>query len=281
MSNSQKQFLGDKLTPEDLASEKTGYTVSLIPFEETTTFITGTASAPEAIVDASGHIELFDEALELDASTSGIATLRPTITDLGSIAAHAADVRKRYPDSLPGFLGGEHSITPALLQGLAFDNIGIVWIDAHADLRTEYMGSPQNHACAARNSLPFGKIVQIGIRSLAEEEYRFLKTSDRVVRFREWGSEARAAIAALPDTIYLSVDVDGLNPELIRAVGTPEPGGLEWTDILDILDFINRAKRVAAYDVVELCPSPHDVTSEFTTARLVYKIISYHALHTR
>lgn len=279
MSNSPKEFLGTKLALEGPVSGRAGYTISLIPFEVTTTYKTGTALAPEAIVDASEHIELFDEALELDASVHGITTLRPAITDLQSIGSHAAEVKKRHRTALLGFLGGEHSITPAILQGLALEDIGIVWIDAHADLREEYMGSKQNHACAARNSLPFGKIVQIGIRSLAEEEYRFLHMSDRVVRFREWGNAARSAIRSLPRTIYLSVDMDGLNPTLVRAVGTPEPGGLEWEQMLDILDFITREKRLAAFDVVELCPTPTDVTSEFTAARLVYKIIAYHALH--
>jgi agmatinase len=188
-------------------------------------------------------------------------------------------VKKRHPNALPGFLGGEHSVTPAILEGLALGDIGIVWIDAHADLRTEFMSSAQNHACAARNSLPYGKMVQIGIRSLAEEEYRFYKESDSVVKFKEWGAAALSAIRSLPRTIYLSVDLDGLNPTLMRAVGTPEPGGLEWSEVLEIVDLITREKKLAAFDVVELCPSQTDVTSEYTAARLVYKIIGYHALH--
>ena len=279
MSPSSKEFLGTKLTPDDLEAARAGYTVSLLPFEETTTYKSGTAHAPEAIIDASEHIELFDEELGLDASVHGIATLRPPVTSLKSITDHAADVAARYPGALPGFLGGEHSVTPAILSGLARDDIGIVWIDAHADLRKEYMGSERNHACAARNSLQFGPIVQIGIRSLAEEEYRFLEQSTRVRRFREWGDDAREAIRALPDTVYLSVDMDGLNPELVRAVGTPEPGGLEWRQMLEILALVTGEKQLAAFDVVELCPAPGDVTSEFTTARLVYKIIAYDALH--
>lgn len=279
MSSNPKEFLGTKLAPDALEAGRAGYTISLIPFEATTTYKTGTALAPEAIIDASMHIELFDETLEFDASVRGIATLRPVITDLRSISAHAADVRRRYPGVLPGFLGGEHSVTPAILEGLALGDIGIVWIDAHSDLRKTFMGSEQNHACAARNSLPFGKIVQIGIRSLAEEEFRFLQGSDSVIRFREWGDEARSAIRSLPRAIYLSVDLDGLNPTLMRAVGTPEPGGLEWNQVLEIVDIVTREKELAAFDVVELCPSQTDVTSEFTAARLVYKIIAHHALH--
>jgi agmatinase len=273
------EFLGMKPAGRESEQEAPRYSISLIPFERTTTYKTGTAAAPEAIIEASGQIEFYDEELGLDASRHGIATLRPSVTDLASITSHAAGLRRTHSGAVHGFLGGEHSITPPIIEGLGLKNVGIVWIDAHADLRSEYLGSPWNHACAARNCLEFGKIVQIGVRSLAEEEHEFLQSTDRVMRFREWTQAARDAIMSLPRTIYLSVDMDGLNPELIRAVGTPEPGGLAWKDMLEILDCIGGEKELAAFDVVELCPAPHDVTSEYTTARLVYKIISYHALH--
>lgn len=279
MTQHAMEFLGPKPAGRDTARETPRYTISLIPFERTTTYRTGTAAAPEAIIDASGQIEFFDETLGLDASRRGIATLRPPIEDLGSITSHAAGLSRQYPGAVHGFLGGEHSITPAIMEGLGMNDVGIVWIDAHADLRKEYLGSPWNHACAARNCLQFGPMVQIGVRSLAEEEHEFLQTTGRVARFREWSPGARDAVMALPRKIYLSVDVDGLNPELIRAVGTPEPGGLEWRDMLEIVECVGRDKDLAAFDVVELCPSPQDVVSEYTAARLVYKIIGHHALH--
>jgi len=232
-----------------------------------------------AIVDASGHIEVFDETLEIDASTHGVLTERPDITDLESITAHARRMHGDHPDALLGFVGGEHSVTPAIIEGVARENMGIVWIDAHADLRREFYGRPDNHACAGFNSLPFGPIVQIGVRTLAEEEHLLLKESDRVQAFQHWELGARDAILALPDDIYLSLDMDGFAPEVVRAVGTPEPGGLYWDEVMDILSVLFEHKNVFAFDTVELCPVATDVASEFIAAKVIYKIMSYHAWH--
>jgi len=272
-------FLEDKVEPGAPTGEHNEFVLAMIPYEETTTYGKGTARAPEAIVDASGHVELFDEVLHLDASRHGILTLRPDITNLDSITRSAREIRAAHPDALLGFVGGEHSITPALIAGVAREEMGVVWIDAHADLRRSFHGSEQNHACAGYHSMKFGPIVQIGIRTLAEEEWELLKTTDRVTQFREWGAAAAAAIDALPDDIYITMDADGFSPEVVRAVGTPEPGGLYWQDVMDCLDHVFRKKNVFAFDTVELCPHDDDLASSFTIARLVYKTMAYHAYH--
>jgi agmatinase len=230
-------------------------------------------------VDASGHIELLDETLRVDASKFGIETLRPKITDLASITSHASDLAGTHGNALHGFLGGEHSITPAIIEGLGRRDIGVVWIDAHADLRRSYRGREDNHACAGYNSVPFGRIVQVGIRSLDQEEVDFLEETDRVQSYRHWDQNVKDAILGLPQTVYLSIDLDGLSPTLMRAVGTPEPGGLSWEETMDILDFVFRERDVFAFDVVELCPNDDDVVSTFTAARLVYKVMAHHAYH--
>lgn len=269
-------FLEDELDGVFLSKEKNRYVVSLIPYEKTTTFKKGTKNAPRAIVDVSPQMELLDETLHVNASSHGVLTLSPRIAGLDSIAAHAAAVAREHPDALLAFLGGEHSITPAILEGLARKEMGIVWIDAHPDLRKEYRGSPDNHACAGFKSAAFGPIVQIGIRSISEEQVEYLGRSDRVKCFRAWGEAVKDAVRALPKHIYLSIDMDGFSPTLVRAVGTPEPGGLEWEDAMEILDFLFREKDVFAFDVVELCPQADDIVSSFTAARLVYKVMTYH-----
>ena len=272
-------FLEDKIDAPSVSGATNRFILSLIPYEETTTYKKGTRTGPEAIVDASGHIELLDETLRIDASRSGIGTLRPKITDLGSITSCVTEIVETYDHALLGFLGGEHSITPAILKGLDRNDIGIVWIDAHADLRTSYRGRADNHACAGYNSVPFGPIVQIGIRSLAEEEVAFLDGTDRVRSFRHWDEHVKDAIRNLPSNLYLSIDLDGLSPTLMRAVGTPEPGGLSWQEMMEILDFVFKEKEISAFDMVELCPSEEDVVSTFTAARLVYKVMTYHAFY--
>ena len=279
MDHGKPGFLEDKLDGVYLSREKSRYVLSLIPYEETTTFKKGTRAAPRAIVEASPHMELLDETLRVDASSHGILTLAPEITDLESITAHAASVARSHPGALLGFLGGEHSVTPAILAGFGRKEIGIVWIDAHADLRKEYRGDPHNHACAAFNSLGFGSIVQIGVRSHCVEDLESISPSGPVKCFRPWCEAARDAIRALPESVYLSIDMDGFSPMLIRAVGTPEPGGLVWEEAMEILDFVFREKDVFAYDVVELCPHPDDLASTFITARLVYKVMTYHTYH--
>jgi agmatinase len=280
-------FLEDKADPGDIVREENRYVLALLPYEQTTTYGQGVGNAPEAIVQASSHVELFDEVLEVDASTHGILTVRPTISDLASVTRAAKALREKHPHSLIGFVGGEHALTPALVEAFhphppaaaAKPNLGIVWIDAHADLRKEFHGREDNHACAARNSLRFGPIVQVGIRTLAEEEWSFLKKSDRVRAHRAWTKKARADILALPKDVYLTVDFDGFSPEVIRSVGTPEPGGLYWEEVMEILDTVFRHKRVVAFDAVELAPQEADIASSFTAARLVYKIMNYHAAY--
>jgi agmatinase len=272
-------FLEDKVDVGSVSREINRFVLSLLPYEETTTYKKGARNGPDAIVDASGHIELLDETLRIDASQHGIETLRPSISDLASITSHAARVAGAYGGALLGFLGGEHSITPAVLEGLGRRDIGIVWIDAHTDLRQSFWGREDNHACAGRNSVPFGRIVQIGIRSVAPEEADFLDSTDRVQSYRHWNRDVRDAIIGLPRTVYLSIDLDGFSPTLMRAVGTPEPGGLSWEEVMEILDFVFGQKDVFAFDVVELCPSDEDVVSTFTAARLVYKVMAYHAHH--
>jgi agmatinase len=272
-------FLEDKLDAASLSRETNRFVISLLPYEATTTYGKGTRHGPEAIVEASGHVELLDEELLIDASSFGVETVRPAITDLKSITTHVSSLAARAGGALPGFLGGEHSITPAILEGLGRRDIGIVWIDAHADLRQSYLERRDNHACAGYNSLRFGPIVQVGIRTLAHDEAEFLKTADNVRIFRLWDEHAKSAIRDLPRTVYVSIDLDGLSPALMRAVGTPEPGGLDWDEMLSILDCTFKEKDVCAFDVVELCPSKDDIVSSFTAARLVYKVMAYHAFY--
>lgn len=274
-------FLEDKADPGDISGDHNRYVLGLIPYEQTTTYGQGVGKAPEAIVEASSHVELFDEVLAVDASKQGILTVRPKITDLASVTRAARALREAHPDALLGFIGGEHSITPALIEAVARPKMGIVWIDAHADLRKEFHGRPDNHACAGWNSMGFGPIVQVGIRTLAEEEHALLQKTDRVRAHRAWGQKARADIMDLPDDVYLTVDYDGFSPEVIRAVGTPEPGGLYWEEVMEILDTVFRHKNVIAFDAVELAPQEADIASSFTAARLVYKVLNYHAYYSQ
>jgi agmatinase len=178
-------------------------------------------------------------------------------------------------------LGGEHSITPALAGAAAARHAGlsVLQIDAHADLRDSYLDERHSHACAMRRTIEHAPIVQVGIRNMSEEEVRALPGL-RTTVFYDWNMRADPqwidkVLAALSDTVYITIDLDGLDPALMPAVGTPEPGGLSWRELVTLLRRTFETRRVVACDVVELCPIPGLASPNFVAARLVYKLLTY------
>jgi agmatinase len=178
-------------------------------------------------------------------------------------------------------LGGEHSITPPLVAAAAarFKGLSVLQIDAHADLRDCYMGTPHNHACAMRRSLEYAPLTQVGIRSISTEEAEAAPGLNTTIfydatmrRDPQW---VERVVDSLSDQVYLTIDVDGLDPAIMPATGTPEPGGLSWYEILALLRATIARKTVVACDVVELSPLPGLMAPNFLCAKLVYKILSY------
>ena len=262
-------FLG-----EEAAASHDRVVVVPVPIERSTSYIQGTARAPAAILEASMQVELFNARLGVDLEGAGIATSAERPDSREALLRFMRRERETLRRTFPVFLGGEHSITPWIVEELALGDVGFVWLDAHADLRESYEGDAQSHACAARNTLPFGPVVEIGVRSMSREEHEFIAASNRVSVFPRWCEEAAAAIRGLPERVYLSLDFDAFDPSVVRALGTPEPGGLDWDEMLSILDAVFDAKRVVAMDAVELCPSPHDEASSFAAARTVSEAIA-------
>jgi agmatinase len=257
-----------------------------VPFERTTTYGHGTHRGPREILDASSQVELWDEELGVDVHERGLFTL-PEI-DLSSFSLPAAlshiervageimDARKFLVT-----LGGEHSITPPIVAAAAVRHPGltVLQIDAHADLRESYLGERSSHACAMRRTLEYARLVQVGIRNMSGEEAEALPTLDTRI-FYDWNMREHAdwidrVVSALSDTVYITVDVDGLDPGLMPATGTPEPGGLSWRELTALLRRTCERKRVVAADVVELSPVPGLHAPNFVAARLVYKLLTY------
>ncbi len=265
-------FLGTEVS----AANRDRVAVIPVPVEWSASYGRGAARAPQAIIDASMQIEFYTSSLDLDLEKTGIVTLRETIAGKDDLVSFVRTHRDYFRGTLPCFLGGEHSITPWILEGLGCEPLGVVWLDAHADLRAQYLGEKESHACAARNSLPFGKLVQIGVRSYSSEERDFLRGCDGTRVFGRWNEGAWEAIRRLPDSVYLSIDFDAVDPTILRAVGTPEPGGLQWDELMDLLSFVFENKRVVAMDAVELAPVENDETSNFIAAKIVYEAISRH-----
>lgn len=266
------EFLGTEVAGAD----RDRVYVIPVPVEWSVSYGTGAGRAPDALLAASMQIELYNAALDLDLEGAGIATLRPEIRSREDLVGFVRAHRELFRTAFPCFLGGEHSITPWILEGLGLDDVGIVWLDAHADLRESYLGERESHACAARNALRYGPIVQIGVRSYSREERDFLRTAGGSRIFPFWNEGAWEAVRRLPENIYLSIDFDAVDPSILRAVGTPEPGGLGWEELMDLLTVVFERKRVVAMDAVELAPAEHDETSSFIAAKIVYEAISRH-----
>src|SRR5207248_6424320 len=181
----------------------------------------------------------------------------------------------------PVVLGGEHSITPPVVAAIAASQPGmsVLQIDAHADLRDSFMGTPYNHACAMRRVLEYARATQVGIRSLSPEEAAAAPTLPTEIFYdfnmRQDDRWVDRVVDSLGEAVYITIDCDGLDPSIMPAVGTPEPGGLSWYEMLGLVRKVTEARQVVGCDLVELCPIPGLVAPNFLCAKLIYKLLSY------
>lgn len=257
---------------------------AVLPFgyEGTVCYGGGTAGGPDAIIAASAQVELYDERLGCEPCAAGIVTLPqpeiPAEPEAAAECARAAVAGILARGLVPAVLGGEHSLSYGVYLALAekYPGLGVVQLDAHADLREEYGGTRFSHACVmARIRERTAAVLQLGIRSLSAPEAAAIRERGYAVGFmrelRRGGFDLDAALARLPENIFLTFDLDALDLSLIRSTGTPEPGGFTWDEINDLLEKIAGRKRIVGFDLVELCPG--DAASAFTAARLAYRLI--------
>jgi agmatinase len=257
-----------------------------IPVDRTTSYVSGTRNGPREILEASSHMELWDEEVGADVHGIGIFTLPAMELPFGEMAPVMDEIKRVAGEILSRgkflvSLGGEHSITPPLVAAAAaqFKGLSVLQIDAHADLRDCYMGTPHNHACAMRRSLEYAPVTQVGIRSMSTEEAEAAPGLNTKIFYdatmRQDPSWIAAIVNSLSDPVYITIDVDGLDPAIMPATGTPEPGGLSWYEILKLLRAVIGKKTVIACDVVELSPLPGVMAPNFLCAKLIYKILTY------
>ena len=257
-----------------------------VPFDRTTSYVGGTRNAPREIILASTHMELWDEETGTDVSTAGILTLPEMELPFGEMAPALDEIQRVAGEILAAdkflvTLGGEHSITPPVVAAAAARHRGlsVLQIDAHADLRDEFMGSRFNHACAMRRTLEHAPVTQVGIRSLSTEEAEAVgQLKTRI--FYDFDMRREPAwidrvVDSLSGPVYITIDADGLDPAIMPAVGTPEPGGLSWYETLTLLRAVFRRHTVVACDLVELSPLPGSIAPSFLCAKLVYKMLTY------
>ena len=261
-------------------------TIIPAPLEYSVSYMKGTQRGPQAILDASSQMELYDEELDCCPIEVGVYT-RPPLDYSGmdhaaALKATAEAVREVLQrDQLPLILGGEHSLSapPIGVVREFYPDLTVVHIDAHGDLRDEYEGTPLSHASIERRVVDMDiPLTEIGIRSFSPEEAEFMKTQPDVSivwAYQMAKGSARIPWERLSPHTYLTIDLDAIDPSEMPAVGTPEPGGLHWYELLDLIREIFRRTTVVGMDVVELCPMDGQTRADFLAAKLVYKMIGY------
>lgn len=282
------RFLGNDLLALDYDQCKT--VIIPAPLDQTTSYGKGTAKGPDQILKASAFVELYDEDLDCEPCESGIfthaglsnaMTQKKFLSDLENIISKVFLDRK-----FPVTIGGEHSLSISPVKAIkkSFKNkFTVIQLDAHADLRNEYEGSKQSHACVMRRiieeTLP---TIQIGIRSLSSEEADFISNNNLNLIYAREINENIAWIdkltSSLTTDVYITLDIDVFDPAVIFHTGTPEPGGLDWYQVLGIFRILKEKKiHVLGLDVVEFSPKENHEAQSFTCAKLIYKMIGLFA----
>jgi agmatinase len=278
------EFGGSTPTTADFDSARV--VILPVPLDRTTSYVPGTRNGPHAILVASSHMELWDEETQTDVHSVGIFTLPEMELPFATMDEVICEIRRVTTElvsrgKFPVVLGGEHSITPGVVAAVAAKHpeLSVLQIDAHADLRESFMGTPHNHACAMRRTLEHARTTQVGIRSLSAEEAAAIPSLKTRIFYdfdmRQDPAWIDRVVESLSETVYITIDVDGFDPALMPATGTPEPGGLSWYEALGLLRRVIERRTVVGCDIVELAPIPGNVAPVFMCAKLVYKILSY------
>ncbi|MAM27604.1 MAG: agmatinase [Flavobacteriaceae bacterium] len=271
------------IAKEHAALETSKIVLIPVPYDGTSTFQKGADKGPDAFLHASENMELYDIETQTEVYRQGVY-LADAITENSSPEAVVDAVHKKTKEFIlrnkfVTIFGGEHSISIGTIRAFneCFDNLTVLHIDAHADLRKEYEGSSCNHACAVYEASQTTNLIQVGIRSMDVAETTVLDED------KTWFAHDMATdeywmdnvIEALGDNVFITFDLDALDPSIMPSTGTPEPGGLLWYETLDFLRQVFEEKNVVGFDIVELCPREEDKSSDFLAAKLYYKMLSY------
>jgi agmatinase len=260
-----------------------------IPYEFSTSYGKGTVDGPNAILQASPYLEFYDEELDFEPWQAGIYTADP-LSVMEQKPERAMNTIKDTTLTLLDLnkfivsLGGEHSISYGIYSAFhtKYDDLCILQLDAHSDLRDEYMGSKYNHACVMRRIWEMNNnIIQVGIRAQCIEERQFILQHQIKTYYASNLHESgftQEIINQLTNNIYLTIDVDFFDPSILPSTGTPEPGGFQWYETIEFIKKIFSQKNVVGVDIVELSPQKNLIHPDFTIAKLVYKLIALKVL---
>ena len=276
-----KTFAG--IDPQYANKEIAKVYLQSIPYDGTSTWGKGADKGFEAFMDAAENMELYDIETDTEVYKEGIHLLEeaPAFRTPEEMFNYTYQNTKKllFDNKFLTFFGGEHSISIGLIKAHYeyFDNLTVLQIDAHADLRPSYEGTPYNHACALHDASKNCNLVQFGIRSMDISEKEFMNFdnvffADEIMYDNAWQENA---IDVITENVYITIDLDAFDPSIIPATGTPEPGGLDWYQVTNFLQSIFESKNVVGFDIVELAPIDGHKASQFLAAKLYYKMLSY------
>jgi len=270
--------------PEEYSDpENAGIVIIPVAYDGTSTWVKGADKGPEAIIEASANMELYDIETDSEVYKRGIFTERLIGGEISTSEMVEAvfDNVKYYlgKSKFTIVIGGEHSVSIGSVKAHAekYDDLTILQLDAHTDLRDEYNGSKYNHACVMARAKEVCPIVQVGVRSMDIGEKDFIDSSRIFFAKDIYGKTdwIEKVIPKLSDNIYITIDLDVFDSSIMPSTGTPEPGGLLWYDVLALLKTVSTKKNVVGFDVVELCPDDRNKAPDFLAAKLIYKLLSY------
>ncbi|MCR9154199.1 MAG: agmatinase [Croceimicrobium sp.] len=263
--------------------EKAQILLQSIPYDGTSTWGKGADKGFEAFMDATDNMELYDIETQSEVYRRGVHIL-DSITESASPEALFKAVYDSTKfllntDKFLSYFGGEHSISIGVIKAFyeKYSNLTVLQLDAHADLRPSYHGSPYNHACALYDASRNCNLVQVGIRSMDIEEKQYIQSGNCFFAHEMYGHNRwmQESIERMTEDVYLTIDLDAFDPSILAATGTPEPGGLSWYDTLNYLRQVFKSKNVVGFDIVELAPEVGQKASSFLAAKLYYKLLSY------
>jgi agmatinase len=282
-----KRFAG--IEEEYCRYENAAVLLQSIPYDGTSTWGKGADKGFQAFLLALENMELYDIETDSEAYKNGVHILN-AITESSSPeavfqAVYTNTKNLLKSDKLLSFFGGEHAVSIGIIKAFyeKHPDITIVQLDAHADLRPNYLGTPYNHACAVHDASRNANLIQIGIRSMDVSEKEFLNTdkcflAENIRQQPDWMDKALTLIG---EKVYLTIDLDVFDPSIMPSTGTPEPGGLYWYETLSFLKRLIQEKKLLGFDIVELAPSESNTAPDFLVAKLYYKILSYYFSSTK
>ena len=262
---------------------ESGIIIVPVPYDETSTWMKGADKGPDAILEASVNLEFYDIETSSEAHLKGIFTI-PPLLEKESPEKLTEDVYYRIltllsENKFPVIIGGNHTVSIGSIKAFSeyYDNLTVLQLDAHSDLRQIYEGSEFNHACAMARAREYASLVQVGIRSMSAEELPYID-KDRIFFSHELYYDKglyKKAIGKLSENVYITIDLDVFDPSIMPSTGTPEPGGPSYFELLHFMRDVINARNVVGFDIVELCPSATNKAPDFIAAKIIYQILSY------